>query len=474
MGGLEVNVNGTKKILIIILAGLILCEGVLQVLAKKMNPYGSYPEFFEVAVKRIIDADPEQTIFFVGDSTVFGGGASDEKLFSLPAQFQKILERAGSALRVQNLGYPGTTGKEHLEILRLLPDQAKVIMRTGINDSWKRHESYKIRIFGQYFELRLLKLSMILWYGWNRDAKSETATSAYYDELTSLAGQKELDLNFVDYFLGEKTFMNSYFQGAKNFIPLAEILKKAGFFDPGGYVSRRFLSFDLIHANDLGYRLQAQAVFNWLARRSKFSLDPQSTLELAVDEKALNQLRTRLDHWLSRLRKAGREGGELFPFVMKAAWQVYVATGEKEAYDRYLGLGKLYTYAFLSIFPVTYTLNRQDTMSTSVQYQSDQALNSVEINDLFQVIRVLKDRSTHDYVSEYQQKFKGRVSMERKISDYSGLNPPFPLELCEKFLRETGLAREKISILAQWEQVFGTPFNREDIAEEDWAVCRVE
>jgi lysophospholipase L1-like esterase len=463
-----------KKVILGSLLCLILVEGVLQVLAKKMNPYGSYPEFFEVAVKRIKDSDPVHTIFFVGDSTVFGGGASDEKLFSLPAQFQKLLERAGSPFNVQNLGYPGTTGKEHLEILRLLPDQAKVIMRTGINDSWKRHESYKIRIFGQYFELRLLKLSMILWYGWHRDAKSESATSAYYDELTLLAKQKELDLSFVDYFLGEKTFMNSYFKDFEDFIPLAEILKDAGFFDPGGYVSRRFLSFDLVHANDLGYRLQAQAVFNWLARRSKFGLVPESALELAVDEKALNQLRANLDLWLSRLRKAGLDGADLFPFVMKAAWQVYVATGEKGAYERYLGLGKLYTYAFLSIYPITYALNRQDTMSTTGHYQNSRTLSVKEINDLFQVIRVLKDRSTHDYVSEYQEKFSEFVNMDRKISDYSALNPPFPLELCKKFLHETGLSQKKIGVLDQWERVFGTAFNREDIARENWEVCRIE
>ena len=103
----------------------------------------------------------------MGDSTIFGGGASDEKLFSLPAQFAELLKRHDSFYSVLNLGYPGTTGKEHIEILRSLPNQSTVILRTGINDSWKRSDSFKISINGNYYEIRLLKLGLILWFEWN-------------------------------------------------------------------------------------------------------------------------------------------------------------------------------------------------------------------------------------------------------------------------------------------------------------------
>jgi len=461
-----------KKIIIVVLVGLLLVEGGLQLLARRLNPYGSYAEFFEMSKSRIRGSDPSQTIFFVGDSTIFGGGASDEKLFSLPAQFQNLLKRAGSVFKVQNLGYPGTTGKEHLEVLRLLPDKAKVVMRTGINDSWKRHDSYKIRVFGQYVEFRLLKLAMILWYGWNRDANAESATAGYNDELQFLATQKRLDLYFVDYFLGEKTFMNSYFEGASNFIPLAKILLDAGFSDPGGFISRRFLSFDLVHANDLGYRLQAQAVFNWFAQQEKIGLEEEDIVELAVDDNALQELRSNLKQWLSRLKNTKESPGDLFPFVMKAAWQVYAVTGDQEVYDLYEALGKVYVFAFHSIYPITYVLNRQDTMITSDHYEADETrLSSEDINSGFQIIRVLRHRSTHDYVTEYLEKFAGIVKMDRVYSDYTALDPPFPLELCKKFLMETGFPKERVKILKSWKTFFGKEFDLGQVAPKNWEVC---
>ncbi|MBT3786457.1 hypothetical protein HOF92_15890, partial [bacterium] len=63
---------------------LILCEIALQLLALKTNPYGSYAQFFEQALKKISTQEAKNTVFFVGDSTIYGGGASYEALYSLP------------------------------------------------------------------------------------------------------------------------------------------------------------------------------------------------------------------------------------------------------------------------------------------------------------------------------------------------------------------------------------------------------
>ncbi len=451
---------------------LIVLEIALQYLARAVNPYGSYPEFFEVAKSQIEQSNPDSTIFFVGDSTIFGGGASNEKIYSLPAQFQNLLKRSDNSLRVVNLGYPGTTGKEHLEVLRLLPKNSKVIMRTGINDSWKRHENYKLHIFGRYVEIRLLKLGMIFWYGWVRDETSESATTAYFEELQGLAKHKSFDLYFIDYFLGEKTFMNSFFKGHSNFIPLAQILNKAGFANQQNRISKRFLSYDLVHANDLGYRLQAQAVFNWFAARTKLNLIPAQQFSLTVDEEAFKELKDTLQLWLNILREKKVDSADHFPFAMKAAWQYYIATGDQTIKSIYDKLGNIYINIFHSIYPITYALNRQERVNSSeLRDVKIDDHNTEKLNRWFQLVRIFKYRSNHDYVSEYQAKFPKIMKMNKTYSDYAKLDPPHPIELCPLLIKETGYSKEEFSALEDWEYIFQNEFDINYINEENWKIC---
>ena len=451
---------------------IIMSEITLQYLARTVNPYGSYPEFFKVAEGKIEQAKSDSTIFFVGDSTIFGGGASNEKIYSLPAQFQNLLKRSGNSLRVVNLGYPGTTGKEHLEILRLLPPSSKVIMRTGINDSWKRHENYKLHIFGHYIEVRLLKLGMIFWYGWMRDETTESATKAYFEELQTLARNKSFNLYFIDYFLGEKTFMNSFFKSHSNFIPLAKILSEAGFSNQQNRISKRFLSYDLVHANDLGYRLQAQATFNWFAARSKLNLIPAQQFDLTVDDEALRELKDTLQSWLNILREEKVDSADRFPFAMKAAWQYYIATGDQTIKSIYDKLANIYINIFHSIYPITYALNRQDRLNSSELRDLTVDNHYAEkLNRWFQLVRIFKYRSNHDYVSEYQSKFPDIMKMDTSYSDYKKLDPPHPIELCPLLIKETGYAKEEFSALEDWEYIFQDEFDINYINEENWKIC---
>lgn len=451
---------------------LIVFEVILQFSAKILNPYGNYPEFFELAKIQIKEQRPESTIYFVGDSTIFGGGASDEKIYSLPAQFKKLLERAGNSYQVINLGYPGTTGKEHLEVLRLLPHKSKIIIRTGINDSWKRHENYQLHVLGNYFEIRTLKLAMIFWYGWMRDEKSESATRSYFEELTDMAKKKSLDLYFLDYFLGEKTFMNTFFEDYSNFIPLAKILNKSGFADKNSRISRRFLSYDLVHANDLGYQLQAQTVFNWFASRSKFNLSPNQKFKLTVDEEALKALEVTLNSWLHRLREKQLESVELFPFAMKAAWQYYIATGDESVKSIYDKLANIYINIFHSIYPITYTFNRLDRLNISNPNDAGELdLDASKMNAWFQLIRIFAHRSNHDYVSEYLLKFPDIMKMNKTYSDYEKLTSPHPLELCPLLLKETGFKKEYFSALKDWKDIFHGDFDINYINKENWKIC---
>ena len=136
-----------KRAVLILIVALVLLEICLQFLAKKVNPYGSYANFFENAKVTISSKNPSKTIFFVGDSTIFGGGASNETLFSLPAQFQSLLSRTKRPFEVVNLGYPGTTGKEHLEILQTMPSSTASSRTVAVLRQMPRAQKFRLDAF---------------------------------------------------------------------------------------------------------------------------------------------------------------------------------------------------------------------------------------------------------------------------------------------------------------------------------------
>ena len=318
------------KIFALVCVSLLVLELLLQWLAVKVNPYRSYPEFFDQALAEVRQSDPRKTIYFVGDSTMYGGGSTDPTKYSMPALLGKLLERKSAGLRILNLGYPGTTGKHHIDVLRQLPEKAFVVVRTGINDSWNRYDYYKFYLFGKYYEIRLLKFLVIFYHGWSRDPEANSVSNHFYDELQKVAKEKQFQLYFVDYFLGDKTFMNTFFRGRDHFIDLAQRLKQAGFYDQRGFIQRKYLSFDLLHANDLGYRLQALSVFNFFSEKSQLGLSPKDALPMILEQSEIQRLRKRLESIKASLIDPKNDPVEHFPNLLNGTWQLYLLTGDQE------------------------------------------------------------------------------------------------------------------------------------------------
>jgi lysophospholipase L1-like esterase len=437
-----------------VLCFLLGFEITLQLISKKVSPYRSYSEFYDSALAKAEKTDPKKTVYFVGDSTIYGGGSSDSSRFSMPVQFEKLLKVKNSQMDVLNLGYPGTTGKHHIDVLRRLPEESLVIIRTGVNDSWNRYDYYKFYLFGKYYEIRSLKLLVILIHGWRKTQESTKVSKSYYDALNKVANEKKLNLFYVDYFLGIVTFMNESFLGKYNFINLPKILKDSGFFTPKGYIQRKYLSFDLFHANDLGYRLQAIAIYNFFCKQQSLGLSKEDLLPLKLNKVDRTNVESRVKVLRNKLVSQDIVNYGIYPDLLNATWQLYLLKDDIEIKKDYLALQSIYLNAYHGAYAAINLLNSHQTGSTST-HVSQSMLNNQEVNFYYQMVQLFSNKKDGlAWKKVYKEWFGEVLDTTKKYSDYSGLPKPMPIEYCPKLLKETGWKVKQVGLQNAWKRVY--------------------
>lgn len=459
------------KYLLLVLVLIFILEIGLQFLSKKVSPFRSYAEFYDQALLIAEKTDPSKTVYFVGDSTVYGGGSTNPKSFSMPAQFENLLNKSNPKVEILNLGYPGTTAKHHLEVLRRLPERSLVVVRTGINDSWNRFDYYKFYIFGKYYEIRTLKLLVILMHGWRKTEESTSLSKSYYDALDKVATEKKLKLYYVDYFLGMVTFMNKTFMGQSNFINLPKILKNAGYFSKKGFIQRKYLSFDLFHANDLGYRLQAIAIYNFFCREKSLGLSKQQLLPLELNESDHRRAVKRVEKLRNKLLTQGAESFEIFPDLLNATWQLYLLTGNQDIKKDYNALQSIYLYAYHGSYAAINLLNSHQTGSTST-HVFHSVLNDGEINFYYQMVQLFSLKNdAESWKTIYSEWFPTIIDTSKSYSDYTNLPKPFPIEYCPKLLQETSWKPSDVSLKKAWYRIYQEDLSNSKRIIKDSELC---
>ncbi|MCO4781382.1 MAG: SGNH/GDSL hydrolase family protein [Candidatus Cloacimonetes bacterium] len=442
------------RVLCVLLIFVVTLEVALQLLSHKVSKYRSYSEFYDEILQKAENSDPQKTIFFVGDSTVYGGGSTDVTKYSMPAQFEKLIKKKTPNIDILNIGYPGTTGKHHLDVLRRLPENSWVVIRTGINDSWNRFDYYKFYLFGKYYEFRTLKLLVILANGWRKSEESKSVSKDYYEALNKVASEKRLNLYYVDYFLGIATFMNETFINQKNFINLPKILKDSGFFTKKGFIKRKYLSFDLFHANDLGYRLQAIAIYNYFCKLGSMGLSKNDQYPLKLNAADHKSIKDAVNVLRKKIQSSEDFGDEVYPDLLNATWQFYLVNKDPEIKKDYLALQKIYLNAFHGAYAAINLLNSHQTGTTSTHI-SETILSEQELNFYYQMVQLYSSKEHADsWKKIYSEWFPKSLELDKTYSDYSSLPKPMPIEFCPKLLQETGWSKDKVSLQDAWKRIY--------------------
>ena len=269
--------------------------------------YTSFQKFLITASRESnleLDKDSRH-IFFVGDSFTYGVGASSPN-FSYPSQLCKLLnQNQQKRWTCHNFGYPGSSTQDHIEVLKILPENSKVILRTGANNSWNTRKLYTIDFWGLNFEVKLIKLALVIFGNKTIDEPADHHEIKQF--IHNVAQDKNLDLRYLSY---PKEFQPELFI-SNNF----ELLNHPGYIElhgkllEGGYLKGAFLkpellSSDGIHPNDLGYLIEARLLQESLLERNDFGLDIEhyDSDSGKLQKKLVKNHQQKLDELLSTLR----------------------------------------------------------------------------------------------------------------------------------------------------------------------------
>jgi hypothetical protein len=241
------------------------------------------PSMSYSSVPKNADIDLENSVFFVGDSTVFGTGTSDPRLFSLPAQFKNLVRTHNPDFNTFNPSYAGTGTEDHLKLMSQLPENATVIYRGGASDRWCNGAWWKVGISGRKIELKTIKMTMML-FSYLLQNTSKLRKERAQEEMEYIIKKNKLNIFVLDYTVVLGVPPTSPFYDTQNpaiiRIPLYHILKKAGFTAPSGFLYKQFIAQDGGHSNDSGVKIEAVALFNYFAARNMFGLIPENIIEL--------------------------------------------------------------------------------------------------------------------------------------------------------------------------------------------------
>lgn len=399
----------------------------------------------------------KKTIYFVGDSFTFGLGAS-EQAYSYPSQFCKLLQKNDPAYQCLNLGYPGTTSRDHFKIIEKLPSDSSVILRTGLNDHWLSSDLYKANFLGQTFEFRILKFAHLL-YRWLLGPKKTSSQPFKANQWLQLVADKKLKIILYDYptVFTPTTKLPSELEK----IPCLGVLKRAGLTEGKG-LAKRFLSSDLNHPNDLGYGVDARVLLNALCDKGLFGLNPKLKLPLlSSDENWLN-LKNRYDEsrkiLLSETDPLKRQ--EILRVIFHLSYTLFMLdSGNLEILEDHRSITRILTRGYrddviLQLLISSFRDEIRAGVDESISIDHD------ELKIYLSISRATTDPENH------RQNFH-LLSNEREFSDFSAhyesipkgflkdLPPLFPISLCARFRHLTGYSGKDLQIDEDWQRILG-------------------
>lgn len=478
-----------KKFFIWFLAGLLVLELLLQLSVFLFSAHGSFTKFLPDIKQRIKQAEGKTALYFVGDSTIFGIGASNIETQALPPQLEKLLQNKHPQIVCINTGYAGTSTADHLHIFSLLPIGATVIYRGGSADTWVPPSGHLRFIFGGHLiEIRILKMLYLL-FGrlFFPVVDYETSLSKELQEIMRLRQLKVFLLDYSSYPL--ERFSKLFWQNSHLFqhIPLHEYLQQHGYLKEDGLLKAEYLGMTGTHPNDIGYFLEAFFIFNHFCEVGLFGLAPADKLSIG------NLNHDILSSQLRRLAFLRQEMQSLTPAALQAkgafstigdivyeAWNLAntLAKTEQVAVEgefishKQLGINGRQSVDATEILPyktiaaqlkklallVFHDVRVAHELVGRMTFLEQQFFSDRQASLYYLVMKATEEADSASWgLINRVLLFTDSQIVQRKIS-YLGQIAPYPLEKCEVFVQESGFSAAELSAQSEWESFFSIPY----------------
>lgn len=401
----------------------------------------------------------DHNLYFVGDSFTFGLGTSKSE-YSYPNQLCKLLESQGIKVSCHNLGYPGTTSRDHLEVIEKLPENSTIFLRTGLNDSWNTADLFKIKIFQYAYEVRILKFLILLFVKLTQTGVAVLDDKKLTSALDRLVKERSLTIFFYEYPFHQNLLVNIPDRFVK--IPCWEVLRVSGLAE-GKNLKNIYLSADNHHLNDLGYAIDARVLFNFLAEMGYFGLDPSKKLPHIEGNKNLDSLRVAFDS-LSHSIMQTRDHEKLYKLILEilhlGSLLSRIAPADLKYSKFYDAALRILIFGFRDTEPLSYEMR---TLRGAWDAGPGSELEQEKAKMIQYHLAVMKSSTQPEQLEAVKQLayfeqifFDYRSKVEKIQTGFLKDMPRFyPLEFCPKFLVDSQISAQQISIKKDWELVVG-------------------
>lgn len=460
------------KLLLFLIFSLLFLELIIHLFAFGYSSYDSYSMFFKSLPDKIPQNISEKDFFFIGDSTVAGEGASVINKYSLPAQLQNMLNKVSPDFKVYNLGFPSTNTREHLQIFEMLPEGANVFYRGGMVDPVSQNLNFRFCIMEQYFEIRTLKMLSLLT---PRIFITEGLKNDHIQKITArlqrIIERKKLKIFTLDY---TTIIPFSDMHSGKPVIPLytedfgitrinlRAMAKEAGFTGKKNILKTRFISRKTgVHPNDAGYYIEALILFNYLCHRNFFGLTPANKIKPETVDIFENELESRYYRIKKELYEKSETDLLQNPFQISRILSELIHLAEilrtrspdsEEYAKEHEMLEKLVFFVVHEARIINHFLSNPKN-----RWSNDPVKEKIAVA-VFYAIVIPQLMDNTDYGSNVLQKLNSSKysNYEEQMSPLFGISP-YPLQFCERFIKESGIKAEDLNLNKEWEYFFSFP-----------------
>lgn len=444
---------GKLTLLLLLIFGLIelslwLCSGF-----RTGVMLSEYESRMAEQMSAVTEATGKKIIYFVGDSTVYGIGASNPEFYSLPAQLERLMQRFDPELRVINLGFPGTGTEEHLLTVAQLPENSTIIYRGGINDAEKCRKCSLMLRGNMPFRIKELfyRLFSSILPGF-----CESPQQKAENDFMAVMELKNHQIYTIDYPVITHHNLPFYAKGGYHQIPLFSLWKEHGF-TTENVVLRQFFAGGM-ELNDFGHRIESLLIFNYFCQYSLLGLSPENTEPVELGEEFIHDMQQRysgLKRELTLIPADEKDLNELYAVKWKKIIKELLSLAEslKNLSD---ADGLFHReYAYLEKLNVLVFHNMQPAMSLLGRVRAGEIMSQI-------------DESTRNKAEIFYVVAKTFMGTKTYLNTSMS---PYPLEFCASFMRQSGLQKEQVSVREEWEYFF--PFAYADFAQKKVSVCEI-